>query len=308
MRSSTKVLIIGFGDIGERVARLLVHRYPVAALVRDTDRAAQARAMGVRPILGDLSQPDSLRQLAGMADVLFHFAPPPADGKRDKHTRHLLAALAGKPTRAKRAGMLSQRLPRRVVYISTTGVYGDCAGEWIDETRALRPATARATRRVDAEQVLCRWGRENGVKVAILRAPGIYAADRMPLERLRLGTATLLSQDDVFTNHIHAEDLARAAIAAARCARRGRIFNVVDDTSLRMGDYFDLVADAFKLPRPARISRSAALTSLSPALMSFMSESRRIHNARLKRELRFRFNYPSVNDFLHEFTRCMPGA
>ena len=134
MRSSTRVLIIGFGDIGERVARLLVHRYPVAALVRDTDRAAQARAMGVRPILGDLNQPDSLRQLAGMADVLFHFAPPSADGKRDKHTRHLLAALAGKPARAKRAGMLSQRLPRRVVYISTTGVYGDCAGEWIDPT------------------------------------------------------------------------------------------------------------------------------------------------------------------------------
>ena len=302
MRSPTRILIIGFGDIGERVARQLVGRHAVTALVRDADRARRAGSLGVQPLRGDLGCPESLRKLAGRADVVFHFAPPPGEGTRDTHTRHLLSALTrGRTsTTAMRAGMLSQHLPRRLVYISTTGVYGDCGGEWIDETHPLKPATGRARRRVDAERRLRVWGRRNGVAVSILRAPGIYAADRLPLERLRQGTAVLNADDDVFTNHIHAHDLARAAIAAMRRGKPGRIYNVVDDSVLPMADYFDSVADAFGLSRPPRISRPEAAARLSPALMSFMSESRRIRNQRLKRELRFALDYPTVNDFLRE--------
>jgi len=301
MRSSTRILIIGFGDIGERVARHLVDRYFVSALVRSAERARYARSLGVHAIRGDLSHPDGLHKLAGQADVVFHFAPPPSDGIRDTHTRHLLAALAGQPMgRTTRARMLSQRLPRRLVYISTTGVYGDCGGDWIDESRPLKPATGRARRRVDAEQVLRAWGRRLGVTVSILRAPGIYAGDRLPVERLRRGTAALSAEDDVFTNHIHAQDLARAAIAAMRRGKPGRAYNVVDDSALPMADYFDRVADAFGLPHPPRMSRANAATQLSPAMLSFMSESRRIGNQRLKRELRFSLCYPTVGDFLRE--------
>ena len=221
MHSSTRILIVGFGDIGERVAKHLVDRYPVSALVRSAERAGVARSLGVDVIHGDLSLPDSMHILAGQADVVFHFAPPPGDGVRDTHTRHLLAALARRPMcKSTRAGMLSRRLPRRLVYVSTTGVYGDCGGDWIDETRLLRPATARARRRVDAERVLRAWGTRLGVAVSILRAPGIYAEDRLPLERLRNGTVALAAEDDVFTNHIHAQDLARAAIAAPRPTSR----------------------------------------------------------------------------------------
>ncbi|MBL0124352.1 MAG: SDR family oxidoreductase [Betaproteobacteria bacterium] len=304
MHSSTRILIIGFGDIGERVAKRLVNRYAVSALVRSDERANYARSMGIRVIRGDLSVPGSLRKLAGQADVVFHFAPPPGDGVRDTHTMHLLAALSWQPahksTRARMLSQLSPGTPRRLVYISTTGVYGDCGGAWIDETRPLKPATERAGRRVDAERQLRAWGRQVGAPVFILRAPGIYAGDRLPVERLRKGTAALVAEDDVFTNHIHAEDLARAAVAAMYKGKPERVYNVVDDTALPMADYFDRVADAFGLPQPPRISRTEAATRISPALLSFMSESRRIGNQRLKRELRFSLQYPTVDDFLRE--------
>jgi nucleoside-diphosphate-sugar epimerase len=148
--------------------------------------------------------------------------------------------------------------------------------------------------------VLRAWGRRVGTVISVLRAPGIYSADRLPVERLRKGTAALAAGDDVFTNHIHAEDLARAAIAAMRLGKPGRVYNVVDDLALPMGAYFDRIADALSLPRPPRIARAEAVLQIPPALMSFMRESRRIRNQRLKRELRFSLRYPTVDDFLKE--------
>lgn len=288
MAAKKKVLIVGFGDVGVRLARLLVGRYRVYALIRNPTRAAFARELGVTPIVGDLADHRTLTRLAGWMSTVFHFAPPPSTGGVDAHTRNLLAALSNSGGR-----MLTQRL----VYISTTGVYGDCGGAAIDETRPTRPATARAVRRVNAESRLRAWGARNGVTVSILRAPGIYAEDRLPLERLQRGTPALADDEDVFTNHIHAEDLARVALAARR-ARPNRVYNAVDDSDMKMGAYFDLVADHFHLPRAPRVSRAVAATMISPAMMSFMNESRRIGNARMKRELNVRLVYPSVSAFL----------
>ena len=189
----------------------------------------------------------------------------------------------------------AQSLPRRLIYVSTTGVYGDCQGSWIDETRALRPDNARAKRRVDAERQLRDWGARNAVSVSILRAPGIYAADRLPLERLQKGLPALVDRDDVYTNHIHADDLAAACLAALRHGRPNRACNVVDDSDLKMGEYFDRVADAFALPRPRRLPRSELAAEVSPMMMSFMRESRRIGNRRLKQELKLRLVYPTVD-------------
>lgn len=303
MRSPINVLIVGFGDIGERVASRLRGRFNfnVSALIRDARRKTVARALSVHPVRGDLRKPGSLQKIAGCADVIFHFAPPPGKGGRDSNTRNLLAALSPKSSFHAVCPAFSPRakgLPRRLIYISTTGVYGDCKGAWIDESQPPRPATGRARRRVDAERALQAWGRRFGVMVSILRAPGIYADDRLPLDRLRRGTSALAAEDDVFTNHIHADDLARAAIAAMRYGKAGRIYNVVDDSAMAMAEYFDLVADAFSLPRPPRLTRAEAVKRVPPTMMSFMSESRRIGNARLKRELRFRLMFPTVNDFL----------
>ncbi len=281
------ILLVGCGDVASRLLPLLVHRYRVFALLRDSRQCAHWRRAGAVPVVADLDHRHSLRRLAGLADMVIHLAPPPGSGERDPRTRNLLASLAA-----------GGSLPRSLIYVSTTGVYGDCAGARIDETRRLHPQSPRARRRVDAEQQLRAFGRRCMVKVVILRAPGIYAADRLPLQRLSDRTPALQADDDVFTNHIHADDLAAACLAALRHGGANRTYNVVDDSDLKMAGYFDLVADTFALPRPPRLSREGAGRLLSPLHMSFMSESRRIGNRRLKQELKLSLHYPSVREGL----------
>lgn len=281
------ILIIGCGDVGLRCARLLAPRHRLYALARTPQSAQRLREAGITPIPGDLDDHASLTRLAGVADWVLHFAPPPAHGAHDLRTRKLLSIL-GK----------SRILPRRLVYISTSGVYGDCAGALIDETRPPRPQNARAQRRLDAEQQVRRWGRRNGVATSILRVPGIYAAERLPIERLQQGTPALRAEDDVFTNHIHADDLAQIAVYALFRARAGRIYHASDDSQLCMGDYFARVAAAFGLPAPSRITRAEAEATLPVPLLSFMRESRRMTNRRIKSELRVRLAYIDIGAFL----------
>jgi nucleoside-diphosphate-sugar epimerase len=289
------LLIVGCGDIGLRVARLLRGRWRVLALSSSPDRFAVLRDAGVVPLQGNLDEPATLQRLSALADAVLHLAPPPSEGRTDPRTAALLAALMRRP-----------RL-RCLVYGSTTGVYGDAGGAWLDETAALAPRTGRAWRRVDAEARVRWYGRVCGVRVSLLRIPGIYAADRPggdPCERLRQGLPVLRVEDDVFTNHIHADDLARACVAALYRGAPQRAYNACDDTELKMGDYFDLAADLAGLPRPPRLPRSEAEATMSPTRLSFMSESRRLHNRRLQRELRVRLRYPTVAEGLRYLRRA----
>ncbi len=288
-----KLLIIGYGDVGVRAAALLSRRYRIYALARNPASAERARAEGVTPIPGDLDQPATLGRLGGLADAVLHFAPPQRQGRRDLRTRNLLAALAR-----------GKILPQRLVYISTTGVYGDCQGGEVDEIHRIRPATARAVRRADAEAVLRRWGKRLGVKVSILRVPGIYAAGRLPLERLQNRTPALCDEDDGYTNHIHGDDLARIAAAALVRGCPNRVYNASDDEPMKMADYFDLVADHYQLERPHRISRQEAERVISPGMLSYMAESRRILNRRVKRELKVKLQYPGVPQGLKGMTHA----
>lgn len=284
-----RLLIVGCGDIGLRVARLLRGRYTLLALTTRAARSAELRALGIVPLIGDLDVPSTLARLAGLADAVLHLAPPAAVGATDLRTENLLHALA-------RSGRT-----RCLVYASTSGVYGDARGERFDETRAPHPATARAMRRADAERRVRWFGQAFSVRVAILRVPGIYACDRPgghPCERLVRGSPVLESPDDVFTNHIHADDLARACVAALHRALPQRAVHVCDDSEMKMGDYFDLAAELCGLPRPRRISRAEAQRELSPLQLSFMSESRRLDNRRMKRELRLALRYPTVREGL----------
>ncbi|MDR1969107.1 MAG: NAD-dependent epimerase/dehydratase family protein [Burkholderiaceae bacterium] len=279
-----RVLIVGYGDIGQRAARALPPRVRVLALVREAAHAPELRAQGVQPLPGDLDHAASLRRLAGIVTHVIHLAPPPGAGDGDPRTAALLRALA------------RRSVPRALVYGSTSGVYGDCGGALIDETHPLNPQNARARRRVAAEAQVRAFGRAASVRCTILRIPGIYAPDRMdgtPHERLLRGTPALTPDDDVYTNHIHADDLARACIAALWRGKPQRVLHASDDSQLRMGDYFDLAAGLYGLPRPPRIPRAAARQQLTPATLSFMSESRRLDNTRLKRELRLRLRYPT---------------
>jgi nucleoside-diphosphate-sugar epimerase len=283
------LLIVGCGDVGMRVLRLAGGRWRVLALTSSPSRLAELRAAGATPLLGDLDDPATLGRLGGLADAVLHLAPPPGAGSTDPRTAALLRALA-------RGGRV-----RRLVYGSTTGVYGDCGGASFDETRAVAPSTPRAQRRVDAEARVRHFGRVTGCAVSILRIPGIYASDRPgghPRERLQRGTPVLAAADDVYTNHVHADDLARACLRALTLGLPQRVIHACDDTDLRMGDYFDLAADLCGLPRPPRITREQAKDTLPAMQLSFMSESRRLQNQRLKRELRLVLRYPTVAEGL----------
>lgn len=292
-----RVLIVGSGDVARRAIPWLAQRFKVYALTRAADAHDGLRALGAHPVVGDLDDRDSLRRLAGIAEYVLHFAPPPPTGASDMRTAHLLAALAGR-----------RSLPRGLVYISTTGVYGDCGGALVTETRVCRPTTARARRRVDAEQRLRRFGRRNAVAVSILRAPGIYAGDRLPLERLQRGDPVLVADEDVHTNHIHADDLARLACIALFRGASGRVYNAVDDTAMKMGDYFDFAADFFGLPHPPRMTRAQLREHVAAMTLSFMSESRRIANQRISDELRVRLRYPTVRDGFAALTHTGEAA
>jgi nucleoside-diphosphate-sugar epimerase len=280
------LLIIGYGDIARRALPELQRRYRVTALVRSPDPALDAA--GVGQIVGDLDDAASLVPLAGRAERIVHLAPPAGSGALDTRTRSLLAALAPRGRGA--------MLPRRFVYLSTSGVYGDCAGEWVDETRPPNPQTERALRRLDAERALGDWGERNKVEIVILRAPGIYAPDRLPLERLARGTPALRPEQDVYTNHIHADDLARIVVAALESTGARGVYNASDDGPMKMGDFFDLVADRAGVARSPRISREEAVRLLPPELVSFMSESRRLSNRRMKAELGVRLRYSTAQD------------
>jgi nucleoside-diphosphate-sugar epimerase len=280
-----RLLIIGCGDIALRAVPELRERYRIFGLTHNRARAQLLRDCGVVPIVGDLDDPASLDGLAGIAHEVLHSAPPPSHGPRDTRTIHLIAALAK-----------GKSLPQHLIYISTTGVYGDCAGALIDETRAPHPQTARARRRTDAERHLREWGKRSRVRISILRAPGIYSESRLPLKRLADGVPALHAEEDGYSNHVHAQDLARMAVAALRFGHAGRMYNASDDSVLKMGEYFDLVADHCGLPRPPRLSRAEASARIPANMLSFMSESRRLSNRRLKTELRFKLRYPTVRE------------
>jgi nucleoside-diphosphate-sugar epimerase len=266
-----------------RLLPLVTGRFRVFALTSQPERRAGLRAAGAIPIVADLDRPDTLARLRGLARYVVHLAPPQQQGDTDLRTRNLTAILPE---------------GTRVVYVSTSGVYGDRAGALTDESAPRRPRNARARRRVDAEQVLRAWAVAARGTVAILRAPGIYAQERLPLARLREGTPALRAEDDVYTNHIHADDLAQLALLALFRALPGRAYNASDDTRMKMAAYFDLVADAAGLARAPRLSRAELERTVPPLRLSFMSESRRLVNTRIKRELRARLRYPQVQDFL----------
>jgi nucleoside-diphosphate-sugar epimerase len=328
-----RVLIVGCGDVGMRCVRQLQRRARLYALTSHAERRDELRAAGVTPIVGDLDERASLSRIARLAPTVLHLAPPQKTGDADTRTRALIATLTaprnrharhvatGRLRRAQhgiRARKTSSIVPDggsaalgashdkgrrlRVVYASTTGVYGDCGGAWLDETRPVAPANERAKRRVSAETQLRRAAARRVLTASIARIPGIYAGNRLPLARLEKRTPALVDEDDVYTNHIHADDLAAILLRMSTYGRPSRVIHASDDTTLKMGEYFDRVADAFGVERAPRISRDEAERQLGEMMLSFMRESRRLINTRLKRELRVQLRYPNVDDFLRTVT------
>ncbi len=291
---------------------LLNARTRLFGSTRTTSNFAAIRSNGIVPVSLDLLDRNRCRQLVALANRIVMLAPPPNSGSFDPHTTTIVQALAYHNGRYRRYQPSSCQLSSNITpnaaprtsfcYISTTGVYGDRQGAWVDEQTPTNPQSDRAKRRVAAESVLRKAVMQRQIKLTVLRAPGIYAENRLPLERLKLGTPALISADDVFTNHIHAYDLTRLSIGAVLRARSkasgSRIYNTCDESDLKMADYFDLVAEHFNLPKPPRVSKKDLPSLVSPAMLSFMSESRRIRGQRIQSETKVRLRFRTVNDFL----------
>lgn len=285
-----RLLIVGCGDIGMRIAALAQPRFRVIALTSSPERMQALRLAGIVPLLGNLDDVASLWRLAGLARWVLMLAPPPPTGWDDPRTEHLVSIL--------RRGMIGAGpgKPLRLIYASTSGVYGDCAGDLVTEARTPQPRTDRARRRLRAEAHWRRFGRVKHARVGILRIPGIYdAAGRSPVRRLQQGLPILRAEDDVYTNHIHADDLARIALFALFRAAPNRLYHASDDSRIKMGDYLELAARVFGTPVPARVAREQMLDSgVSPMALSFMAESRRLDNTRMLQELGVVLRYSNV--------------
>ena len=286
------VLIVGCGHIGRRVAVSLHARgQRVTGVVRSPASAGQLRAIGIDASCLDLD--DGARRVPrlGKFGGLCYLAPPPSSGVQDTRMRGLLESLD------------TAALPRRIVYISTSAVYGDCRGDWITEEQPVRPATDRGLRRLDAERQLQAWAACHGVEWVILRVPGIYGPGKLPLERLRKGLPVLRESDAPYTNRIHADDLAAICVAALDSDRHNAVYNVSDGHPSTMTDYFFRIADAAGLPRPPVVTREEAQQALSEGMLSFLQDSRRMDNRKLLNDLRVTLQYPDLEAGLRS---CFP--
>ncbi|MHB8471266.1 MAG: SDR family oxidoreductase [Gammaproteobacteria bacterium] len=282
-----RVLIVGCGAIGRRVAVLcLAEGRTVTGLVQSAASAAGLQAAGITPWQIDLDDSIALAEVKCADQAVYYFAPPPAADETDPRMTHFLAAIA------------ADDLPQRIVYISTTGVYGDCDGAWITEAQPVNPRTPRGKRRLDAENSLRVWSAQTGVPVVILRVPGIYGPGRLPAERIRKGLPVLREADAPYSNRIHAEDLARICVAAMQRGTPGAVYNVADNQPTTMSHYFNQVADALGLSRPPAVSMAEARATLTPAMLSFIEESRRIDNRKLREELGVELLYPDLESGL----------
>ncbi len=281
-----QTLIVGFGDIGHRVAQLeLARGHSVTALIRDKNRADAVTNAGVIPLPADLDQLDTLAQQPLNNIRVYYFAPPSATGTHDSRISNWLRSIGtSKPT--------------VIVYISTTGVYGDCSGKWIDEEQPPNPTADRAKRRLDAETQLSEWGEQHAVPTVRLRIPGIYHPDKLPMKSLLQNKPILQPADAPCSNRIHADDLAQICLAAAVHGKGGEVYNVADSDSCTMSEYFIAVAEAFNLPKPKEISWAEARQQLSPGMLSYLQESRRIDNRKMLKELGVVLQYPTLTDGL----------
>lgn len=281
-----EVTIVGCGDIGSRVATACLARGDqVLGWVRTP--AGLERLSGLEIPATQVDLDDSQTVIPSVHNqLLYYFAPPPAIGREDPRVARLIQ------------GVQEKGSPKRVVYLSTTGVYGDCQGEWVDETRSPHPAVDRARRRLDAESRWRTWSQDTGGELVILRVAGIYGPGKLPVQRLRSGQPMVREEDSPITNHIHSLDLLQICLAAMQRGRSGEVYNVSDGHPGSMTGYFNQVADFLQLPRPPLITQAEAEQQLSPGMLSYLRESRRLSNRKILDELDIVLGYSSLTEGL----------
>lgn len=276
------VLIAGCGYVGRRLALRLRDRFEVTALVRTAETATALQRLGIKALLIDLDRPRAGSSLPERLDqeAIVYLTPPPAVGESDLRLDRFLH-LAIVP-------------PKSFVYMSTTGVYGDTDGGFVDESSPVQPRTERARRRVSAEEMTRVWCTERRVRRVVLRVPGIYGPGRLPLDRLRQREPVICAEDAGITNRIHVDDLVTACERAIVNREARGVYNVTDGNSISSTAFIDVLARLTGLPPPPRVSMEEAQLTFSPERLSFLNESRRVGNERMLRHLGVTLKYPDI--------------
>ncbi len=275
------VSIVGCGYLGLRLAeRCVLAKRAVRGYATRAQSLMQIAAVGADAALMNLDLPPAPCDVDDQ--IVYYTVPPAPHGLRDVRLDRLLDQVRG--------------TPRRFVYLSTTGIYGDRGGAAVDEDTPPQPQSERAVRRLAAETALRAWAAPKGISWSILRVPGIYGPGRLPLDRLRRGDPAIDPSEANPGNRIHVEDLATACVAAGfeSCAG-GRIYNVTDGSDDSLTAYLQRVARIVGLPPPPLISRARAEATFTAAAWSFLGESRRVDNRRMREELRVALAYQDLD-------------
>lgn len=288
--TKVKHVIVGCGDVGRRIARQLVDNgaspASILGLVQSAESERQCLGLGIMVERLDLDQANSvLPQIENTH--CYYLVPPQKSGEIDRRSRSVLDEVFD-----------AQAKPAKVVLISTTGVYGDCAGAWVTEQTPPKPATERGKRRLDSEQQWSTWCQAHELDYLILRVPGIYARSRLPRARIEKGIPVVKSDACGFTNRIHADDLATVSIAAMQSSITREIYNVTDGSPGKISDYLQAAAKVLELPALPEISMREAQQVLSSGMLSYLSESRRISNQKMLQALNVKLRYPNFKEGL----------
>jgi nucleoside-diphosphate-sugar epimerase len=284
MANTIQVFIIGCGVVGKLLARRLMQNHvPVAACVSSENSQQACAALNIDCSIINLDR--SLTDLDLTGQRIIYLVPPPRNGREDARMHRFLHAIAQHP-------------PEKFVLISTTGVYGDCDGAWIDESTPVQPKADRAYRRADAEQQVQQFCQRHTIPWVILRVAGIYGPGKIPLKRIQSGEPIVNQQDSPFTNRIHVADLVTVCEKALMSMSIQGVYNVTDGHPGTMYEYFTGVARALSLPPPPAISLAQARQQLSAGMLSYMDESRRIRNQKLLRDFALELQYPDLESGL----------
>jgi len=279
--------IIGCGHIGVRVSQLLRQQnIKISATSHNENSKQHLTSIGIRVFSANLDEVSSLKNLPLQYADIFYFAPPAASGDTDQRISHFLSALEKKAP------------PRRIVYISTTGVYGNQNGEWITEKTPTAPHNARSKRRLSAEIQIRDFCYRRKTQYMILRVAGIYDTKKLPLEKINAGVKVLKTDIAPASNRIHAADLADICIAAMQSTHSNEIFNIADGNPSSISDYFIQTAKIFKLTPPQEINWEQAKKKLSPEMLSYLSESKKIDATYVQKKLGVALQYPDLNSGL----------
>jgi len=285
------ISIVGCGYIGKKVAsKLLSLGASVECYVHSAGSKEACEALDLRANLLELDNSDFSNEWHVQdKNIIAYFAPPPRHGISDTRMTHFISTLEN-----------LKSTPNKIVLISTTGIYGDCQGEWIDESRAVNPQADRAHRRLSAENQLQQYCQSKNIECIIFRVPGIYAIDKLPEKRITSGEPIVSAVDSGYTNRIHAEDLSEFCVEALTQKIKPGVYNCCDGNPSTMNDYFVRVADFLGIDRPKEISLQQAKKELSAGMLSYLAESKRISNKKLLDNFSTKFKYPDLQSTLQK--------